>query len=182
MNIQKEEKRSIWGVKMCTKVIVLMGLLAAIEIIFERFFVVETSISRVSFTFVARAISGVCLGPIPASVVGVVADITGALLKGFPINPGITFAALLRGLIYGFFLFRKQTKINILFAATTEQIVCSLLITTASLCLWNGVAFTPEFMLTRLVQFAVMLPVQIVVLFTLQRVLFPKLKTMVVAH
>lgn len=180
MKLQKEEKASIWGLRLSTKVIVLMGLLVALEIILERLFTFDTPISRISFTFVARAISGVCLGPLPAAVVGVVADMTGAVLKGYAINPGITFAALLRGLIYGFFLFRIQAKKYIVFAALTEQVLCSLIITSFSLCMFSGMTFNMEFLVTRLAQFSLMLPVQIVVLLALQRVLFPKLKTLVV--
>ncbi len=160
-----------------TKVLVLMGLLVAVQFILERVVVaIETPIARVSFTFVGRAVTGACLGPAYSALVGVAADLLGCFYKAYTPNPGITFAALFRGVAFGVFLFRKQTVPKIIAAAVCDQFIAGLVITTLALFWFGGIPFTKETILTRLVQCAVLFVIELIFLLSTRNNLFVQIK------
>ena len=70
------------------------------------------NMSRISFAFIAMALTAKLCGPIPAALVGAVGDILQNLLfpKG-PLNPGITLCAFLIGLIFGIAFYKEKTGI-----------------------------------------------------------------------
>ncbi len=138
--------------KINIKIIVICGLMVALEFIFERMLSVDTAFTRISFTFVPRAVSGACLGPVYAGIIGILSDIFGCFYKGYPINIGITFASMFKGICFGLLLYNKQSCKRIIFACMLDQFVGGFVITTISLFVFGGIPYTLETLLTRLAQ------------------------------
>lgn len=155
-------------------VLVTAGLIVAAEIIMERVLAISTDTSRYSFAFVARVISGVTLGPVMAGITGIVSDTIGAFIRYGSINPLLTAIAFLRGITYGVFLYKKRTPLRIIGAVLTEQIGCSLILSTAALSIWYGYSFEVIF-IGRVIQCAIMTAIQLVTIFTLDKFLFGRL-------
>lgn len=110
-----------------TKMIVTLGLLAAIEIVLSRFFSINAWNIKIGFSFVPLAVAGMLYGAVPAAATALVADLIGATL--FPsgqFHPGFTLTTVLVGLTFGLFLYKKQTTVRILMAVAVNQICLSL--------------------------------------------------------
>lgn len=95
-----------------TKKLIYMSLLIAFEVILTRFFSIQTPIIRIGFGYIPVAVCGMLFGPVSAGICGGIADVIGATL--FPSGaffPGFTLSAVLGGVIYGFFLNKKQPSV-----------------------------------------------------------------------
>ena len=149
---------------MKTKEIVTIGILAALYLVLSRMLSFNAWNTRIGFSFVPLVLAGVLLGPVKAGVTGGIADVLAALLMPTgPYFPGFTLTAVLTGVIYGLFLYEKQTLPRIIGAVLTSQVVCSLLLNT----LWISILYKspfPAVLATRLTQFAIMSVVQIAVM------------------
>ncbi len=130
-------RKSLMPVKFGVKTITIMGLMIALQIVFERLLAFDMWDKRISLTFIPRIICGVCLGPVYSTVVGAFADVIGALIKGYTINPIITLAAIIRGFFYGLLLFGKQSPLRIIFSAAIDHFFAGLIITTWGLIAYN---------------------------------------------
>ncbi len=159
-----------------TKTLVIMSLMVAVQFILERLIVFDTGIGRWSLTFAGRAVTGACLGPLYSALVGIAADILGCFYKGYALNPGITFAAAFRGVIFGICLFRKQTVPSIIAAAVCDQFIAGFVITTLSLFWFGGVPLNGKTLLTRLVQCLVIFVIEVVFLIATRKNLFAQIK------
>ena len=159
-----------------TIVLVMMGLMVAVQFILERVASIDTPVTRLSFTFVGRAVTGSILGPVYSALVGIAADLLGCFYKGYTINPVITFAAAFRGVTFGLCLFRKQTVVRMIVAAFLDQFVAGLVITTIGLFWLGGVPFAWQTVLARLVQSAVIFAVELAFLLLTRNNLFPQIK------
>lgn len=151
-----------------------LSILVALEIVLSRFLSFSVWNQKIGFAFVAVAAAGMLYGPIGGAIVGGLSDFCGAIL--FPIGayfPGFTLTNAILGVIFGLLLNTKKIEvkhkgfslvvIRSILAAVINQIVCSLLLNSV----WISVLYkTPirELMATRLVQAAIMLPVQIIIL------------------
>ncbi len=152
-----------------TVVIVFMGLMMAIEIIFERLISISTDTMRFSVTFLPRSISGTLFG-LPAGLISILADLLGGfIVYGFSINILITLAAGLRGAGYGILLYSKRTPLRIIIAAVFDQFFCGFVVTTQALIWGYGYPQSWAFYLSRLPQCAILCGVEIVVLIALMK-------------
>ncbi len=174
--VKNEIKVKTYIPKISTLTVITMGLMIAIQFVLERIASINTPISRLSFTFVGRAVTGACLGPLYSALVGIAADILGCFYMGYTINPGITFAAALRGVAFGVFLWKKQSIITIIAAAFCDQFIAGLLVTTVSLFWFGGIPFTKETLLTRLVQCVLIFLIEVVFLALTRDNLFKQIK------
>jgi ECF transporter S component (folate family) len=150
--------------KISTKHLTAMALLIALEIILSRFLSLSAWNTKIGFSFVPVVIAAILLGPIYAGIVGALADFVGALL--FPIGayfPGFTLTAFLTGMVYGLFLYKRQSLPRILGAVAVNQFILSLLLNTLWISVLYGSPFGP-LLVTRLVQSAILTVVQIVVI------------------
>lgn len=165
--------------------IAYLGVLAAMGVVLAALRPVSLWDVRVSFTFVPIAVGAILFGPLPAGVLGALIDVLGAIL--FPSGtffPGFTLTAFLHGLIYGLFLWQKPGEtvpapaeegglrgflrrhrdlLRVICAVLVYLAVCSLGLNTLWISVLYGTPFLPS-LLRRLVQAAVMGPVQILVL------------------
>ena len=157
-------------------VITLAGLLIAVDIVLERYLVIEVSnSSRYSLAFSARAVSGAVLGPLVSGITGGLSDFIGAVLKfGSPIFP-LCFTAVLRGALYGIFLYKKCTVNRIVFCTLSVELGCSMLLNSIVLYSYYGTPLE-VLLLTRGLQAIIMIALQIPVLILMKKYLFPQLK------
>ena len=123
---------------------------------------------RITFTFVPVAVAGWLFGIVPAVLVSTIGDIVGCFL--FPQGAyfyGYTITAMLSGLIFGICLYGKSGKSFIIYVILSRFLV-SLLLNVGLNSYW-ATFFVPKaftvIMWGKLVKNAVMLPIEIIVLF-----------------
>ena len=123
---------------------------------------------RITFTFIPIAIAGWLFGIVPAVIVGAIGDILGCLL--FPQGAyfwGYTLTAMLTGLVFGIFLYKKDTK-GTLWAVILSKFLVSLLLNIGLNSYWATFFVPTSYLLIaygKLIKNAIMLPIEIVVLF-----------------
>lgn len=148
-----------------TKMLAVMSLLVALEVIIARFGTLRPTESiKLSLDFIPVVVSAVLFGPIPAMIISILADVLGAFL--FPVGPffpGFTVTAALTGLLYGALLYKEQTMPRILLAVLLQQGILSLLLNTFWLKVLYGLPYLPT-LVGRLVQAGVMSALQILLI------------------
>ena len=153
------------------RTIVYLGVLIALEIVLSRFLSINAWNLKIGFSFVPVALAGMLFGPLAGGIVGALGDFLGAVL--FPIGPyfpGFTLTAFLTGVVFGLFLRKKRTALPVLGAVAINQLLLSLLLNTLWISILYGSPYGP-LLATRVVQCAILAPVQFVVLLLLGRVL-----------
>ena len=153
------------------RTIVYLGVLTALEIVLSRFLSLNAWNLKIGFSFVPVAMAGMLFGPLGGGIVGALGDFLGAVL--FPIGPyfpGFTLTAFLTGAVFGLFLRRKRTALPVLGAVAVNQLLLSLLLNTLWISILYGSPYLP-LLGTRVVQCAILAPVQFAVLLLLGRAL-----------
>lgn len=161
-----------------TIVLVMSGLLLAMNIILSRFLSIQTPIVKIGFAFVPLALAAILYGPIPAAVIAGLGDFLGATL--FPVGPyfpGFTVTAFLAGLVYGLFLYNKPvTWGRVLLAVSIVKLGLNLGVDTIWLYMMMDKAYW-AILVPRIGQCALLLPVQALVIHLLGNRLFFTQKT-----
>ena len=150
--------------KLNTRMITAIGALVAMEVVLSRFLSINAPSVKIGFAFVPCALCAVIFGLGPTVILEVLADLLGATL--FPSGsffPGFTVTAALRGLTYGLLLSKKQTPARILICVLINQLVLGLCVNTLWISILYGSSFT-ALLVTRVVQCAVLIPVEFVVI------------------
>lgn len=149
-----------WNVR----TLVFMALMVALHLVLTRVFVIELGAYRISVGSVSTILAGLWLGPVAGGVCGLTADIIGCFIKGYAINPFITVAAVLWGVIPALVrpVIANKTKKGktaiICGSVVVTAVFSSLVFTTAGLVLMMGYNFY-AIMPGRLIQFAIMIPI-----------------------
>ena len=99
--MQKNNTKSVWNVKN----LVFMALLVAMQLVLTRVLVLDLGPYRITVGTVCTVLAGLWMGPVAGGVCGLCADIVGCFLKGYAVNPFITLASILWGVLPA--LFRK---------------------------------------------------------------------------
>ncbi len=157
--------------KISIKTLVYLGVLTALEIVLNRFLSINTWNIKIGFNFVPIVVAAIMFGPIHAGIVAALGDFMGAVL--FPIGPyfpGFTLTAFLTGLVFGLFLHEKQTLVRTIIAVCVCQLILSLLLNSFWISMLYGSPYVP-LLATRIIQCAIIAPVQIIVIQLLARVL-----------
>ena len=150
--------------KLNPRMITAIGALVAMEVVLSRFLSINAPSVKIGFAFVPCALCAVIFGLGPTVILEVLADLLGATL--FPSGsffPGFTVTAALRGLTYGLLLSKKQTPARILMCVLINQLVLGLCVNTLWISILYGSSFT-ALLVTRVVQCAVLIPVEFVVI------------------
>ena len=84
-----------WNVR----TMVFMALLVAMHLVLTRVLVIDLGAYRISVGSVCTILAGLWLGPVAGGVCGFASDIIGCFMKGYAVNPLITVAAILWGVI-----------------------------------------------------------------------------------
>ena len=92
------------------RVIILVGLFAALSIVFGKMLSFTVGPIRISFENLPILMAGIFLGAPAGVVTGILADIIGCLIVGYSINPIITVGAACIGLVSGLLYQVMQNK------------------------------------------------------------------------
>lgn len=147
--------------RLTTKTLTAMGLLIALEIIFSRFLSLNAWNMKIGFSFVPVVVAALLFGPVSAGIVAALGDLMGALL--FPIGayfPGFTLTAFLTGLVFGLFLYKKQSFWRVLAAVLLHQWLLSWLLNSFWISVLYGSPYGP-LLVTRTAQCAVLTAVEL---------------------
>jgi ECF transporter S component (folate family) len=154
-----------------TRVVVFLGLLISMDVILTHLVpVIQWQTIRVSFGFLPESFSSMLFGPLIGGIGAVLGDLLGMLVapKG-PFFPGFTFSALLTGVIYGIFLYKKpKTILNISLAVVFTTLLVDFGLNTYWLTILYGKGFF-VILPGRIIKSLVMLPVQISMIYALWR-------------
>ncbi|MDD3796979.1 MAG: folate family ECF transporter S component [Lachnospiraceae bacterium] len=156
--MQKNTYKTKWD----THTLVFMGLLVAMNLVLTRVVAFDLGFVRITVGSVCTIMAGLWLGPVAGGVCGFASDILGCILKGYAINPLITIAAILWGVIPALMrplaTGKKSRKITWLSVSVIiTYLLSSTFFTTLGLVLFNGyqlLAIIPG----RMMQLAVMAP------------------------
>lgn len=145
--------------------LVRVALLMALTIVLQNYLGIRTMHFKIGFAFVPIAICAMLYGPLWAGGMAAAADLLAWVLYPVgPYFPGFTLTAFLTGIIFGLFLRRNEAKWkSIILAVVLTQLVCGMLVNTYWLTILYDTPFTVMFV-TRIPQFAVLVPLQIVVI------------------
>lgn len=157
------------------KKIVLSAMLLAMLIILSRFISIETQFLVISFSFIPIMMSAIWLGPKYSMTISLLGDLIGAIL--FPFGqyfPGFTISAGISGLIYGIFLYNKKEK-------SDKQFILMLIISSFIVLgivnifinsLWLHILYGKAYFIiisTRIIAQIIMLPIQVIAIYTLNK-------------
>lgn len=157
------------------KKIVLSAMLLAMLIILSRFISIETQFLVISFSFIPIMMSAIWLGPKYSMTISLLGDLIGAIL--FPFGqyfPGFTISAGISGLIYGIFLYNKKEK-------SDKQFILMLIISSFIVLgivnifinsLWLHILYGKAYFIiisTRIIAQIIMLPIQVITIYTLNK-------------
>lgn len=154
--------------KMTTKTLAACAILAAIAVILARFIIpMPNSTTRFSVEQVPTVAAGILFGPVAGALVGFVSDFIGCLFSGYGWNPVFSLPPILYGLCAGLMrpiLLRKVSFFRILLLLLPAGILGSLLWQSYWLSeIYGGKTFL-AFLLARGIQFAIVLPLDALIL------------------
>ncbi|MBR3487168.1 MAG: folate family ECF transporter S component [Clostridia bacterium] len=161
------------------RVMTVLAMLVAMEIVLNRFLSVNTAGWKIGFAFIPPIVAAILFGPIESAIVYALSDFIGAIL--FPIgtyHPGFTACAFVMGLVAGLFLnkrplarfgIKKQWKKirffpNIIVPVVINCLVLGLLVNTLWVAQLYGSKTYSGWFLYRLPEYAIMVPVQLILI------------------
>lgn len=164
-----------------TKKLILAAMLLSILLVLSRFLSIKTSFLVISFSFIPIMLCGIYLGPKYSLTVAALGDLIGALI--FPFGayfPGFTITAGLMGFIYGIFLYKDPNKeikdktfiFKLILSSLIVLIGVKVIIESAFLNIIYGKAYIAV-ILTRVTTQVIMLPIQVITIYLLEKALRP---------
>ncbi|MBQ2917441.1 MAG: folate family ECF transporter S component [Clostridia bacterium] len=164
-----------------SKKIILSAMLLSILIVLSRFFSIKSSFLVISFSFIPMMLAGIYLGPKYAAIIAGLGDLIGAIL--FPFGayfPGFTISSALMGFVYGIFLYKKPEENRKDFKFIIQLIISSILVLGGIKILLESVFLNVLYgkaylaiIASRLVTELIMIPVQVITIFILEKALRP---------
>ena len=156
------------------KKIILSSLLLSVLIILGRFISIKTPILIISLNFIPIIIASIILGPKYSCLIALLGDLIGALL--FPFGEyfiGFTIFQGIIGLIYGLFLYSKNTfyegkqlLVRLILSSFIVLGIIELPCMSFMLHLLYGKAFI-AILIGRVITKAIMLPIQVIIIYYL---------------
>lgn len=147
--------------------ITVMAMVVAIRLVMEMLPKINFGLYvQIGFGFIGAAIAGVMLGPWRAALVGILVDILGNFLSGKTgqFFLGYTLTALVGGLIYGYFLYKRPLRWEqIGLAVLLVTIFCNLGLNSIWVHMMTGKAFA-VFMSMRILKNMISLPLNTAIL------------------
>lgn len=112
-----------------TRVLVMMALFVALNVVLARILAFQTPITRISFSFIPDALCAMMFGPVIGGFTTAASDLVGMLLysRGMPYFPGFTLSAALYGITYGLFLYnREKSWKNVILCVALQTVLIEL--------------------------------------------------------
>ncbi len=127
------------------KVVITIALFSAISFVFGKFLAIPVGdYMRFSFENLPIILSGILFGPVSGCVTGVVADIVGCILRGYVINPILTFGAAIIGFCSGAVYqmpIRFPKTVRLILTVSLSHLIGSVLIKSIGLSIWYSMDF-----------------------------------------
>ena len=151
--------------------ICVSAVLIAMEVVLNRFCSINTMGLKIGFAFIPPTFAAIAFGPAAGAAVYALSDLLGALL--FPIgpyHPGFTVCAALMGVCAGVFLSGQEGEkgvrifLRILLCVLINCIVFGLFINTVWVSMLYGSRTYFGWFVYRLGEYAVMIPVQLLII------------------
>ena len=144
------------------KTVTVCAMLGAVAIVLGSLSIELGSTLRIGFSGIPNEIVHMLFGPVVGSVL---IKPTGAFF------PGFTLIAMLAGLIYGSFYYKKELNFwRVLAAHITVALICNVLLNTWCLSILYGKAFA-VLLPARLVKNAIMCPIDAFIFYHIAKVL-----------
>ncbi|WP_294497372.1 folate family ECF transporter S component [uncultured Gemmiger sp.] len=152
------------------RTLALAAVLSAINLALNQFSIPVSAYLEISFDFLASAAAGYLCGPWVAALSGVATDLLGYLLRpNGPYFPGFTLSALLLGIVYGLWYYRRPVRLwRIICCKLTVTVLFNFFLTPLWLHIMYGQAFVVLSSI-RIVKNAVKFPVDVVLLMLVLR-------------
>lgn len=163
---------SSWHELKKIKTLVMTALLMAIAVILG-FYTIQVSDSlKIGFSFIANELTGMMFGPVVGGIMAAAADILKFLVK--PTGPfffGFTFNALLAGMLYGMFLYKRPLSLKrVFFANATVSVIVNMLLATYWISMLYGIPLMVLFP-TRIIKEITMLPIEVLLYYMVAKAL-----------
>ncbi|MHA6252395.1 folate family ECF transporter S component [Oceanobacillus sp. CAU 1775] len=172
VSTKKARATTMLGSKITTKQLTITAGLIAINLVLNQFTLSFGPLLEVGFAFLPIAVLAYLYGPLNAGIASVVADTLGFVLRpaGF-FFPGFTLSALLMGIIYGLFFYKKEiTLLRVALALLVTSIVFSLILTPIWLNIMFGSALVA---VPRIIKTLLLYPIEVGLLFALLKGMRP---------
>ena len=152
------------------------AMMTALAMVLERFLSIKTEGWKISFGFVPIVLVAILFGPVYAAISYGLTDLIGAILFPFgPYFPGFTACAALMGILYGVFLYRgyenlyensgkKFLQPRVLIPSFINSLLIGLLINTIWVSILYGSRTYWGWFIYRLPQYAVLVPLHLVII------------------
>ncbi len=142
------------------------AMLLALNILLFLFFSIKLTDSlRFSFSYLPIAASGSLYGPVVGGIVAAAGDILNLIIKPTGAYfPGFTLNALLSGMIYGCFLYKRPISVRRTLLARLTVVVVELLLGTLWLSMMYGKGYM-VFLPARALKAAILFPVETTLMF-----------------
>ena len=161
--------------KVETRKITTLALLIALNVVLGNILSIDTQLLKINFAFIPMIVMGMLFGPWWTAVGAGLADIIGITLfnKGAPFFFGFTISAMITGLIYGVFFYKKEiTWKNAIGAIVSITIIVNLILTPIWLAwMYNIPLNSWAIWAPRLIKTALWLPIQVLITLFIGRVL-----------
>ena len=162
-------------VKSSLRLTVSLGMLIAISIVCGKYLAIRGGdILRFSFENLPIIFAGIAFGPISGAAVGVIADLVGCVMVGYPINPLVTVGAAAIGAVSGVgdILFGRimhfKRSLSIAISTVSAHVVGSVIIKTFGLAVFYDMPVM-VLMLWRLLNYVIVGGVECALLIILLR-------------
>lgn len=150
----------------CVRTLSMAAMLTAITVILGFFTIVIGDFVKIQFHFLTVGITGMLFGPVVSGIAGGLSDILGFMVKPTgTFFPGFTLNAIISGMIYGCFLYKKPVSFWRIFAAKlTITLIVEMGLSTYWLTILYGQGFW-VILTTRIIKCVVMLPIDSIMLY-----------------
>ena len=152
------------------RMIVIIGLMIAFEVILHRLISIKTDIVQMHFGFIPIVIVAILYGPLYSGIAWAMADTIGTLL--FPTGAfffGFTVTALLSGIIFGIFLYKAKSYV---ISTVISVLIINILFTLCLDMYWLHLIMKQAFVVllpARVIKCCIMIPVQIIAIYLIQK-------------
>lgn len=166
-------------------VLASLAMLIAMEVVLNRFLSINTAGLKIGFAFIPPIMAAILFGPVESAIVYAMSDFIGAML--FPIgayHPGFTACAAVMGIVAGLFLNERPFKIfggtagwdkirffpNVIVPVLINCLVLGLVVNTIWVSQLYGSRTYGGWFAYRLGEYALMVPVQLILIPVLLKV------------
>lgn len=160
-----------------TKYLAIIAIMIALKTIVSYWYIPIGENLHISFGYILVAIEATILGPIAGMMSGAITDIV-----EFIINPngsffiGYTITAMLGELIYALYFYKQKISLpRIILAKITISYIVNVFIGS----FWSMILYSKGYiyyMIKSLIKNTIMLPIEIAILYTVFRFIYPILK------